>query len=292
MSDMPPGAVSLEEPLPQTPPATPQAEPVAPPPPPANPEDADPEGTVVADGGGKFVPLSALAAARQSARDAKAEAALLKGKADKLDQIHGEWQAAQPILERARQMVTQPSPPKPAGPLSDQEAIELARDLDLFDDKGAPDVGRAQRIASRQEAIAQRQAQQFVAPLAHQTAATQSRALLDQVAAFKDAKGHQIDRGTLERVWANVPIELSSQPNVAAILYRVALAEQVLAGNYRGIAQAPPPVVDTAALGGGQNAPLSLTAMDHAFRTAADMSEKDFTSTRDKFQPGRTNSLE
>lgn len=293
MSELGSGAVSLEDdPTPTAEPQAPAAQ-VEAQTPPANPEDADPEGTVVDQGGQKLIPLSALAAARQAARDAKAEAAALKGKAEKLDQIAGEWQAAQPYIERAKQMVAnQPPPKQAAGPLTDQDAIEYAKDLDLFTPDGQPDVARAQRLAARQEAIARGQAQQFVTPLVQHNAQTQSRTFLEQAAAFKDQKGNQVDRATLEKVWASVPPELSAQPNVAGVLWRVALAEQVLAGNYRGASPPPPPVTHSDALGGGGHAPASLTSMDHAFRSAADMSEKDFTATRERYQPGRVNSLE
>src|SRR5688572_15744671 len=61
--------------------------------------DADPEGTIDASGGIKFVPLDALKAERTQRKEAagklsalEAEIAALRPKAEKLEQIHSEWQ--------------------------------------------------------------------------------------------------------------------------------------------------------------------------------------------------------
>ena len=86
---------------------------------------------------------------------------------------------------------------------------------------------------------------------------------------------------------------MSAQPNIAAVLYRQAIAEMVIQGKWKGAAPSmPPPPVHTESPGGGSAEPQSLTSTDHAFRQAADMSEKTFTTIRGKYQPGRTNSLE
>jgi hypothetical protein len=292
MSELPAGTVSLEEDTTAAPPVE-QPPPQQTAQPPATTEDADPDGTIEGSGGVKFVPLSALAAARQQAREAKAEAAAVKDKAARLDQIAGEWQAAQPILEKARQMVqAQPPPPKPAGPLSEEQAVEHAKLLDLYDDSGKPDTGRAQRIASVYAGISAQQAQSQVAPLMQHTAQGQSRANFEQAANFKGQQGLQVDRTILEQVWQSVPPEMSAQPNVASVLYRQAIAEMVLQGKLKPGQVAPPPPVETASLGGGNHAGSPLSSIDHQFRTAADMSEKDFTATREKYQAGRVNSLE
>lgn len=290
--ELPPGAVSLEDDLAPiaadsvTNPPAPVADPPA-----VNPEDAEPDGTIVNPGGEKLVPLSALAEARKATREAKAEVAALRPKAEQAEKIAAEWQAVQPMIQRALQQQT-PPPAAPAGPLSADDAIEYAKDLDLYTADGKPDVERAQRFAGRQQSIAEKQAQQYVAPLILHTAQGQSRSNFEQAAAFKDQHGHQIDRGILETVWNAVPAEMSAQPQIAAVLYRQALAESVLAGKYKGAPPAPPaPPVHTESLGGGA-APQTLTSVDHQFRAASDLSEKQFTAIREKYQPGRTNSLE
>lgn len=292
MSELAAGSQSLEE-REETPPA-----PETPPPPPDTPPDpneAEPEGTVVNPGGEKLVPLSALVAERHAKAAAKAEAAALKPKADQADAIAREWQAVQPLIEKVKNGTYQPNPPtqKPAGPLSAEDAVEYAKDLDLYKADGTPDVDRAQRLAGRQQAIAQKQAQEYVAPLIQHTAQGQSRSNFEQAAAFKDAHGNSIDRDILQTVWNAVPPEMSAQPQIAAVLYRQALAEAVLAGKYKGAgAPPPPPPLHTEGVGGGNTAPQTLTSADHSFRQAADMTEKQFTTIREKYQPGRTNALE
>lgn len=292
MSDLPAEALSLEEsnetPEPQpAPPPEPQA---ATPPP--NADDAEPEGVVVNPSGEKLVPLSALAAARQATRDAKAEAAALRPKADIADKVYHEWQAVQPLIQRAQQAAQSSPPPAAKGPLSESEAVDYAKDLDLFKPDGTPDVDRAQRLAGRQEALAQRSAAMMVQPFAQQTAHSQSQANLSQAISWSEKQKTGIDRGIMERVWAIVPPEQSARPDVAGILYRVALAESVMAGNYKAPSTPPPPLVDTASLGTRDAVKTSLNSIDQAFRQAADIPEKRFTETREKYQPGRSNSLE
>lgn len=295
MSDVPAGSVSLEEdPTAAAPPV--EAPATDPPPAPAAPaDDADPDGTIEGSGGVKFVPLSALAAARQAAREAKAEVAALKPKAERVDQIVSEWRDAQPLLERAKQLVTNPPPSqKPAGPLSADEAIEYAKDFDLYKADGTPDVDRAQRIAARHESWADKRAEAKVAPLIQHTAQGQSRANFEQAANFKHPQtGLQVDRGILEQAWNSVPAELSAQPNVAAVLWNQAVSQTVLQGKWKGVTTPPPPpAAHNESLGGSHTGPAALNSIDHQLRIAADMSEKQFTETRDRYKPGAINSLE
>src|SRR5688572_13497309 len=109
MSELAPGSMSLEadDSTPEAPatPPQPTETPAQAPETPQQAAEGDPEGTVVNPGGEKLVPLGALAAARQSARAEKEaretlekELAALKPKAEKFDQVAGEWQAAQPLL--------------------------------------------------------------------------------------------------------------------------------------------------------------------------------------------------
>lgn len=300
MSDVAPGTMSLEddalapEPEPQAPPAPepPAPEAVAP----QNADDAEPEGVIVNPGGEKLVPLSALAAARQAAREAKAEAAALKPKAERVDQIVAEWNAAQPLLQRAMQQQQAPPPPAPApkGPLSDQDAIEYAKDLDLYKADGTPDTDRAQRLAARQQKIAESQAQQYVQPLMQHNAQQQSAFNFEKVAAFKDNSGIVVDRGILQQFWSAVPPEMSAKPEIAAVLYRQALAEMVLQGKIKPgqTIVAPPPPQITESIGGGAPARREPDAIERGFMQAAGIKPKDYEAMSARFKPGQRNSLE
>ena len=293
MSEVPDGSVSLEDPITpdpveETPP--PIAEAAAPP---ANPEDAEPEGTIVNPGGEKLVPLSALVNQRREAAAAKAELAALKPKAEKFDQVAQEWQAVQPLIQQVRNGTYQPPKPveKPAGPLTEQDAIEYAKDLDLYKADGTPDTARAQRLAARQEALADRKAQQYIAPLQQQSAQQQSAAHFEHVASWKDATGAVVDRGILQDIWSKMPAELTAQPNVAAVMYRVALAETLLQGKHKAAPVPPPPVQHTESIGAAP-ARGEMSAFERNFTQAVDMKPKEYEAISSRYKPGERNSLE
>lgn len=293
MSELAPGAVSLEDDtqlsaIVETPPPV-ETPPVAPPPP-ANPEDAEPEGTIVNPGGEKLVPLSALVAQRQEAARVKAEAAELREKTKEIDTIRAAWQAAQPAIEHARQQQRQ-APPAPVGPLSEAESIELAKDLDLYKADGTPDTARAQRIAQRQEALAEKQAARYVQPLQQQNAQQASIANLQVVSTWKDASGATVDPAILKELWATMPAEMTAQPNIAAVMYRVAIGETVLRGKHKTPTQPPPPAQHTESLGGAPAA-RELTAFERGFIESTQMKTKEYEDITARFKPGERNSLE
>lgn len=299
MSELAPGSVSLDDdtPLSEIVEAPPPAEAPAPPPqqaaaPPPNPEDVEPEGTIVNPGGEKLVPLSALVAQRQEAARVKAEAAALREQTKEIDTIRAAWQAAQPAIEHARQQQRQaPPPPAPAGPLSEQEAIDYAKDLDLYKTDGTPDTARAQRLAARQEALADRKAQQYIAPFQQQTAQSQSAGNFEAVATWKDKSGAVVDRAILQDIWSKMPAELTAQPNVAAVMYRVALAETMLQGKHKAAIVPPPPAQHTESLGGAPAA-REMSQLERNFISTVDMKPKDYEEISGRFKLGERNSLE
>lgn len=293
MSEVPDGSVSLEDPITpdpveETPP--PVAEAAAPP---ANPEDVEPEGTIVNPGGEKLVPLSALVNQRREAAAAKAELAALKPKAEKFDQVAQEWQAVQPLIQQVRNGTYQPPKPveTPAGPLTEQDAIEYAKDLDLYKADGTPDTARAQRLAARQEALADRKAQQYIAPLQQQSAQQQSAAHFEHVASWKDTTGAVVDRAILQDIWSKMPAELTAQPNVAAVMYRVALAETMLQGKHKAAPVPPPAPQHTESIGAAPTR-SEMSAFERNFTQAVDMKPKEYEAISSRYKPGERNSLE
>lgn len=296
MSELAPGSLSLEDdqsaqiqPEPEAP-AAPVAPPDTPPPVAAAAEDTDPEGTVVNPGGEKLVPLGALAATRQQLRAEKearerleAETAAAK---QEVEQIRGDWQRVQPLITQLRQ------PPPPVVPQMDAEAVQYARDLDLYKADGQPDVERARRILDHNARVADDRVRNAVQPLYQQTAQQQSAANFHGALALKDKNGVQVDRGTLERVWSMLPPEMTANPDIARVLYKVAKAEMLDAGLYRTPTQAPAPPVITESLGGNSSPPKELTALDRNMLTAASMKPKDYEAIAATYKPGQTNSLE
>jgi hypothetical protein len=301
MNELAPGSVSLEDDNPSLESLSqpPEPEPPAPEPPPqaaANPDDVEPEGVVVNPSGEKLVPLKALVATREKAREKDAaleakeqEIIALREKATKYDQVAGEWQAAQPLLQQLRNGSYQPAPQKPQ---VNEKAAEYAKFLDLYKSDGTPDVERAQKILDLNAATAREQAQQMVQPLYQQTAQSQSAAHFEQAATFKDKNGIQVDRAILQQIWSQVPAELSAQPGVASVLWRQAVAETVLSGKFRAPVTPPPPPLVTESLGTSAPIPKELSHVDRGMMSAANIKPKEYESIAANFKPGQRNELE
>lgn len=302
-------SVSLEEPAPGhvAPPAeTPATPPAAPDPPPAptTPDEAEPEGTIGTPDGQKFVPLAALQAERGKRKTAVSakdqEIATLRDKAQRYDEASGYLQQARPYIEALRtnpglvQQIQRPQPPpsEPQGPLTPQEAEEYAKDFDLYTTDGKPDIVRAQRIAARQEKLAERKAQQMVTPLVQTEAHRQASALYQQQLQQPEINGFKIDPKFLNEAWSVVPPEMiAANPAVAEIMKYVAAGRQALSGQ-KPMPVAPPPPVPTEGAGGGQPSPQSLNTTSEKFASASGMKRDQFLETRNRYTPGQNNSLE
>ena len=261
-------------------------------------EDPEPEGTVEIPTG-KVVPLGALQAERGARKEADRKAAdleqrltLAEQKAQHLDRIKDEWDQVQPLIQRVRQQAAAPPPPQETPKaLSDADAVEYAKDLDLYKTDGTPDVDRAQRLASRQERISAKYAQQAMAPLQANEAQRNSSDMRQRVGQMKDPYGYQVDPAILDEVWRVVPAELSAQPNVAGVLHRVALAEAILKGKHPALkaGQAPSPVVATEGIGAPQRVESDTPSR---FASAAGISQAEFKKTASGYKPGASNVLE
>jgi len=295
MADEPVTSVSLEEPGEYVGPgqtSTPAPETPAPD---AEPE---PEGVVFNTNGEKLVPLKALREERGkrkesekalSAKDEEINA--LKPKALRYDEAAQYLEQAKPIIERIRQQGVAPQQAAPVvDPAIEAEAVEYAKDFDLFTPEGKPDTARAMRILKRNDERAGRLAKEAVAPLQQHTAEQQSKALYHQYVNAPEVNGIKIDPEVLAQVWRTVPAHIAAQPNVAEVLYNTALGIQVRAG--KGTKAPLAPVVTTESLGSGGAQPESFTHVDDKFLQASGMSKKAFTETRDRYKPGVTNSLE
>ena len=128
-------------------------------------------------------------------------------------------------------MADQPRPePTTPKPLSDAEAVEYAKDLDLYKPDGTPDVDRAQRLAGRQAALAAKSAEAAIAPFQANDAQRASAVMKQQIAGYKDSNGYTVDPGVLNEVWAGVPAELSQKPEVAGVFHQIALAPTMMPG--------------------------------------------------------------
>ncbi len=302
-NDLPAGSISLEdEPaivgLGQPDPAAP--EPAAP------DDDTVPDGTIEGTGGVQFAPVKAVIAERTQRKEAQRERDALKEqltaaqqKAQRYDELAGYVEQARPIIEAVRSrpdLVEQARHPRQESapkPLSEAEAVDYAKDLDLYKPDGTPDVDRAQRLAQRQELLAQRSAQQAIAPFQANDAQRASHTMKQQILAYKDSNGHTVDAAILNDLWAGVPAELSAKPEVAGVLYQMALGATVAAGKYKGTQPpGPPPPLQTESLGSRGGVPKDLDVFGQKFAKAADIKPSEFAKASGRYVPGQTNSLE
>ena len=268
------------------------------------PEEPEPEGTITIPQG-KVVPLGAVQAERGKRKEAEkqlnalqAELQALKPKAERYDEAAQYLQQAQPIIEAIRNrpdLVAQAkNPPKqeqPKGPLTDEQALATAKALDLFKADGAHDVDRAQEIAKVFAGVSAQQAQAAVAPFHQQTVMQQSMANRNYILSLKDPAGNAlVDPQELDKVWRDVPPDMTARPEVANVLYLTALGLQTQSGKTPKQPLSPPLVTES--LGGSKPGPETLSHVDEAFLRASSMDKKTFVATRERWKPGVSNSLE
>jgi hypothetical protein len=293
MSDeLPPGSFSLEDDTevvsaPVT--AEPAIEPAI--------EEPEPEGTVEIPTG-KVVPLQALQAERGKAKEAKAEAEAIKAELEAARQKVQEYatleqklKEAMPYIEETRRRMTEkPQAEAPAGPLAPQEAVEYAKDMDLYKADGTPDVERAQRLAARQEAIAAKQAQRLVAPFEAQNAQQQAQRMFTEVSTMKDSQGRTVDPAALKQIWSSVPPELAAQPQVASVLYFA--AKGYAEHHSKGAREVAPAPVVSESLGGSKPESAALSDVELRAIAAAGIKPADYRKQVSGYKPGHMNVLE
>ena len=319
MSELAPGSVSLEDdnpsleslsappPAPETP-ATPQQTA----PPPAQEAEQEPDGVVVNPGGEKLVPLNAVVdlrgklRAEKEAREAeKAELEQLRGKVKTAEAIAQEWQQLQPHIQKIKSAPPPQEAPKPTAPDANMvvgehpitgRPITLAdytKSLDLYTNNGTPDLERGLEQLGVQRYQAKQQTEAAIQPFHQQTAQQQSAINFEKAASFKHQQsGIQVDRAILQKFWSEVPAEMSSQPGVAEVLWRNALAETVLQGKHKAPVDPPPPVQHTESIGGATAPTKELTQIDRNMMSAVGMKSKDYEDISSRYKPGEHNALE
>lgn len=292
----------LQEPIQQEPP------PAVDPPPPVDEEAAldaalEEQAIDVPDGD-KLVPLSAVTnvrakykTAKQEAREAKTAAEQAVEEARLTRQALEEakpWIEAAKSLAAAKQMGMVPDQPRPAQP-DPQEAAELdaiAKDYDLYQGDGTPDLARAKRILDRERRVAQEAAQQHVAPLQQQTVQQQSRVNFERAKAttkLPDGREVAVDAGVLQDIWSRLDPSLTATKEGAQWAFMTAVGASVLAAPQKAKpatpapAEAPPAPLYTERAG-GRDTPGAVVLDDRDKRIAKDMgmTEKEYAEMASK----------
>lgn len=222
-----PRLMSIEEPLPD--------DPVTPP---ADDDDAEPEG-VQEVSGRRMVDVSVVAAERKRARESterkirETEIAPLKQKADKADALQQALDAIKPQIDQLRQQYAPPQPQEPQ--ISDADAEQEARDLQLYKPDSTLDVATAKKIIARRrnetQQAATEAARAVAEPLQAETAKTASRQNFAAMCSLKDADGNPlVDPKVLAQEWVTLPADLTQHQQVAETVLNAAIGKMARAG--------------------------------------------------------------
>lgn len=237
----------------------------------------------------KLDPNGLLAALKAERAEKKA----LKETAQKAQALEQEIAQARPYVQflQAHPELLQPRPadPVPTAPSVDPEAVQYAKEFDLYTPEGKPDIEKAQRLLKFHDDRASRKAREAVQPIEALTDQQLSAAMFHQVANMPAPNGQKVDADALKQLWASVPARLSKDPGVAALLHAAAAGFTRTPATVA--APAAPPVV-TEAAGKVPTRTLSISALDKAVAAHKGMDETEFANLTKGFVKGRTYQLE
>lgn len=275
-------AIPLDEPFPGTDPE-----------PPAPDEDAEPDGAIEVHPGRRMVDVSVVVAERKRARESTekrlrdTELAPLKAKADQAEALQQALDAARPYVELVQQhpQWLQQQPVNPEDSISDEEAEQEARELQLYNAESQLDIRTAKRVIAKRRAeayqIAQQATRDAVAPYAEQTAAQAQR---EQFLSMVHELGADdiLTPEHLARQFAELGPNLTQHPQIARVALERAVGQAYL--KRRQSRGAPPPrePLYSEAPGGRQSPPLTLT--DTARKLG--LSKADLDASNKTFVPG------
>lgn len=294
-------SVSLEDSTPQDEPALPGPDPGGGAPPEEEPEHLE----AVEVKGKRMVDVSVVAAERRRAREVtervirEKEVAPLKEIATQYEQLKAYVSQITPYVDHLRahpELLQPPTPTSAEAAVSEEEAAEEARDLELYRADGQLDLSRAKRIVARRRqettAAARAAAHAAVGPVQKQTAEELSRRNLERIALQQDPQGQpllqtSVDPKVLAQLWAQLPAELTAHPEVGDLLVDVAMGRTQ---RVRGSGVPRPvrgPIISESA--GGSRPNWEMDPLTKAIARAAGVTEKTFEERAKTFQPGVPN---
>lgn len=242
------------------------------------------------------------------AKALREEIKALKPQAQKAAQLEAELNAIKPFATFLQQNphLLQPQAPPPApppDPKADPVLIEYARNLDLYDAQGQPDVARAQKLREMTRRDAEHYAGQLIAPVAAQTNEQRAAANLTQVMETAKANGNPLEEQYLvqavQSITGRVPrekaVEILADPSAVNLLAITAFGLQAMQKKGAPPAPAPPvpppgPVLEVERPGGpGQ---VHMSEDTRRLMRVAGVSEKQYVESAKRYVPGKSNSLE
>lgn len=297
MSETNPTALSLED-------STPTLESVStgqlPAEAPPDDDHAELEGVVEIQGK-RLVDVSVVAAERKRARDAtekrirETELEPLKLKAQEVDHLRAALADAQPYVDHLRkhpELLQTPKPTPLEEQISDEDAAQEARDLELYRSDGQPDTMRAKRIIARRRQEAQTAAEAatkaVIGPVVSRSAQEASKQNFVSMAMRRDGQGQSmVDPKVLAEYWAQLPPELTQHPEVGELVLDAAIGKSIRTTGRVPRAERPPPVSESP---GGRSGPSwQMTEQAKAIAKSAGLSEKAFAEGAKEYKPGQIN---
>jgi hypothetical protein len=253
------------------------------------------------DGRVVYVRGSALAGARREIKELRAELTDAKTTASrsaeleqKIASLEGTLQQYAPVVQ-AYQAMQQQAPVQPVNTEDDAEALELARDLDLYDTAGQPNVAKAKAILAKLDRRSEQKAQAAVQPLAQHSVAQQSQVMLGKALATKAPDGTQPHPDDLKAVWSRLDPSVTATLEGAKQVWIQALGLSQMAGRavrtttqgptqgnrtpdgkFTKAADIPPPLHTEKAGGRDQPALADLDPKEMAFIKASGMTPEEY----------------
>lgn len=277
--------ISIEDPYPGDPPAEKAQE-----------DEAEPEGVVEVAPGRRMVDVSVVAAERKRARELaektirEKELAPLQEKASRAEALQQALDTVKPHIEQLRQQIAQQQPRQPQEPqVSDAEAEQEARDLQLYDKDSKLDVATARKIITRRrteaEAAARAAAHEAVTPFAKNTAEHASRQNFAEMAHMKGPDGLPlVDPEILAKEWVSLDPELTARREVAEVVLERAIGKSLRLGKARPVvkqAESGRPLLSEAP-GGDSQQEVRLT--DSARKMG--LTQQDLKASQKTYNPG------
>jgi hypothetical protein len=278
-----PSLMSIEDPYPGDPPA-PEPEPV-------DAEEPEPEGAVEVAPGRRMVDVSVVAAERKRTREAtekrvRDEMAPLQEKAARADALQQALDTVKPYIEQLR---NQPQPQKPApdpvSQVSDAEAEQEARELQLYTKDSTLDIATAKRVIARRRTEAAQTASQAardaIAPYVQDNAQQRQR---EQFAAMVNELGADdiLTQEELARQFVQLGPELSQDPRVARVALERAIGQAYL--QRRGRRAAAPQREPVLSESPGGRVTNDVTLSDRGRKMG--LTQQDLKTADKSFTPG------
>lgn len=290
-------------PAPEPDPAPAEAAPAAPVPPPGLPGPDDDEADEAAPAG-KTVPYQALREAREHLKTLKSQVAEMEqlraraAQADAMLPVVEQWRPVIEAIQRDPSLMeraTQPrTDPYEAG-ITEQDATEYAREIQLYTPEGKLDTVTAKRALARQNkmasAAAEAAATRAVQPVLRESAAVKAQQTYQWVVQSAAAEGDPVDPAAVANLMKHLPAELVAQ-NPEGIGTLVKLVARGQSPRKAAPAPPPPPVVPTEAPGSRTPGVSALTDLDRRFAREMDGGTKKYAAQAARFKPGELNVLE